>query len=492
MREYLGPAELTVPRAGSLTDDVVTNARELPRRRRAEPRVGRRVDRRHRRRRSTSEVASRRQGPDRRRASRPATGSRCCPGPVTSGRCSTTPSGTPAPSPSRSTRPRRPSRSAGSWPTPAAVLVVAETAEHVERVESSALTAPTLTHRRCASTRAASTTLVSRRAARRHRRRARGPPRRLSRPTSPATLIYTSGTTGRPKGCVLTHGNFMFELGVATKILDDLFELDDASTLLFLPLAHVFARIIQVGCIKQRVRLGHTRPTSRTWSTTWRPSSRRSSWPCRGCSRRCSTPRASARPPTAAARSSTRRSTSPSPTARRSTAAGPDRSCARGTPLFDRLVYAKLRAALGGRTQYAVSGGAPLGERLAHFYPRHRRPGARGLRPDRDDRRAHRQPARRAAHRHGRTSRCPARLSGLPTTASCFSVVGRCSPATGRTTRPPNAAFDATDGSIPATSARSTTTASSESPGAKRRFWSPPAARMSPRRCSRTRSVRTA
>ena len=71
-------------------------------------------------------------------------------------------------------------------------------------------------------------------------------------------MIYTSGTTGRPKGCVLTHGNFLFELGVATKILDDLFDLDDASTLLFLPLAHVFARIIQVGCIKQRVRLGHS------------------------------------------------------------------------------------------------------------------------------------------------------------------------------------------------------------------------------------------
>lgn len=56
-----------------------------------------------------------------------------------------------------------------------------------------------------------------------------------------ATLIYTSGTTGRPKGCHVTHANFMDELGSATKILPDLFRLEGASTLLFLPLAHVFA-----------------------------------------------------------------------------------------------------------------------------------------------------------------------------------------------------------------------------------------------------------
>ena len=57
---------------------------------------------------------------------------------------------------------------------------------------------------------------------------------------------------------MLTHGNFMFELGVAVDELDELFDTEDASTLLFLPLAHVFARIIQVGCVKARVRLGHS------------------------------------------------------------------------------------------------------------------------------------------------------------------------------------------------------------------------------------------
>ena len=82
--------------------------------------------------------------------------------------------------------------------------------------------------------------------------------RTTATPLDLATIIYTSGTTGRPKGCLLTHGNFMFELGVAVPELHELFEADDASTLLFLPLAHVFARIIQVGAIKARVRLGHS------------------------------------------------------------------------------------------------------------------------------------------------------------------------------------------------------------------------------------------
>ena len=82
--------------------------------------------------------------------------------------------------------------------------------------------------------------------------------RTTATPLDLATLVYTSGTTGRPKGCMLTHGNFMFELGVAVDELGELFEIDDAATLLFLPLAHVFARIIQVGCVKSRTRLGHS------------------------------------------------------------------------------------------------------------------------------------------------------------------------------------------------------------------------------------------
>ena len=57
---------------------------------------------------------------------------------------------------------------------------------------------------------------------------------------------------------MLTHGNFLFELGVATEELESLFDTEGASTLLFLPLAHVFARLIQVGCVMSRTRLGHS------------------------------------------------------------------------------------------------------------------------------------------------------------------------------------------------------------------------------------------
>ena len=82
--------------------------------------------------------------------------------------------------------------------------------------------------------------------------------RTTATPLDLATLIYTSGTTGKPKGCMLTHGNFMFELGVAVDELHELFDTEDASTLLFLPLAHVFARIIQIGSVKSRTRMGHS------------------------------------------------------------------------------------------------------------------------------------------------------------------------------------------------------------------------------------------
>ena len=75
---------------------------------------------------------------------------------------------------------------------------------------------------------------------------------------SPATVIYTSGTTGRPKGCVLTHGNFRAELAGALERLPQLFSVEGASTLLFLPLAHVFARIIQIGSIRSGTVLAHT------------------------------------------------------------------------------------------------------------------------------------------------------------------------------------------------------------------------------------------
>jgi long-chain acyl-CoA synthetase len=186
-------------------------------------------------------------------------------------------------------------------------------------------------------------------------------------PDDLATLIYTSGTTGRPKGCMLTHGNFMVELGVAVEELHELFDTEEASTLLFLPLAHVFARIIQVGAVKSRTRLGHSadiknlladlqefRPTfvlavPRVFEKVFNTASQRATADGRGAI----FDRAA------------------------ETAIAYSRGLDKGKPslavraqhaVFSRLVYGKLRDALGGRCEYAVSGGAPLGDRLGHFY----------------------------------------------------------------------------------------------------------------------------
>ncbi len=182
-----------------------------------------------------------------------------------------------------------------------------------------------------------------------------------------ATVIYTSGTTGRPKGCELTHGNFLAELDGALEELAPLFEDDDATTLLFLPLAHVFARVIQIGCLRAGVRLGHSadiahllddlavlRPTfvlavPRVFEKIFNTASQRAAADGRGGT----FDRAA------------------------ETAVAYSRGLDRGRPstrvrarhaIFERLVYRRLREALGGRCAYAVSGGAPLGERLGHFY----------------------------------------------------------------------------------------------------------------------------
>jgi long-chain acyl-CoA synthetase len=185
-------------------------------------------------------------------------------------------------------------------------------------------------------------------------------------PLDLATLIYTSGTTGPPKGCMLTHGNFMFELGVATEELDALFD-EDASTLLFLPLAHVFARIIQVGCVKRRVRLGHTsdvphlvdrlgefRPTfvlavPRVFEKVFNTASQRATADGRG----------------PLFDRAARIAMEWSHAQERGKVPVPVRA---QHALFSRTVYPRLLAALGGRCEYAISGGAPLGDRLGHFY----------------------------------------------------------------------------------------------------------------------------
>jgi long-chain acyl-CoA synthetase len=198
--------------------------------------------------------------------------------------------------------------------------------------------------------------------------------RRTSATTdSLATIIYTSGTTGRPKGCELSHLNFLSEVGNIVHArgeehgLSALFLEADASTLLFLPLAHVFARAIEVGCVMARGRVGHTadvknliadleqfRPTfilsvPRVFEKVYNSAEQRAEAANKGKIFHSAAD-------TAIAYSEALDD------------GGPGLGLKAKHAMFDRLVYAKLRAALGGQTSWSVSGGAPLGTRLGHFF----------------------------------------------------------------------------------------------------------------------------
>ncbi len=184
-----------------------------------------------------------------------------------------------------------------------------------------------------------------------------------------ATIIYTSGTTGRPKGCELTHGNFVFDMVSTTTGLDVLFGSSEASTLLFLPLAHVFARAIQVGCVAKRVTLGHTadvknllpdlaefQPTfvlavPRIFEKVYNGARTKahSESPIKG--------RIFDQAERVAISFSEGLQAGKVPTL-----------VSAQHVVFDKLVYSKIRELLGGHVTYAVSGGGPLGSRLGHFF----------------------------------------------------------------------------------------------------------------------------
>jgi len=191
-----------------------------------------------------------------------------------------------------------------------------------------------------------------------------------ARAADPATIIYTSGTTGRPKGCELTHENLLSDvrnafLGPLTMLTG----VHDASTLLFLPLAHVFARIIEVGCMEAGVVFGHCgdltallpalasfRPTfilavPRVFEKVYNSAEQKADSEKKG-----RIFRRAAEVAIAYSR------------ALEAPGGRPPFGLRAQHALFGRLVYGKLRAALGGRAQYAVSGGAALSERLSHFF----------------------------------------------------------------------------------------------------------------------------
>jgi long-chain acyl-CoA synthetase len=181
-----------------------------------------------------------------------------------------------------------------------------------------------------------------------------------------ASIVYTSGTTGRPKGCMITHGNIIHEVRGVAAVAADLTGPGNA-TLMFLPLAHVLARVIQFACVTAGVEVGYAtslkhmteemplfRPTwifavPRVFEKIYEGARQKAGGGVKG-------------------RMFSRASTVSIATSRgRQEGRVPPWTAAEHA-LFDRLVYAKLREAMGGRLRYAISGGAPLGERLGHFF----------------------------------------------------------------------------------------------------------------------------
>ncbi|MUH44913.1 MAG: AMP-binding protein [Actinobacteria bacterium] len=186
-------------------------------------------------------------------------------------------------------------------------------------------------------------------------------------PDSIATIIYTSGTTGRPKGCVLTHRALMFEVDNVVEGLGDVFLAPGSSTLLFLPVAHVFGRMIQLGCVRARARLGHSAdikdllPMLQTFQPTFVLAVPRVFEKIYNSSQQKAVAAGKGHIFDSAAQVAIDYSTAID-------GDGVGLVLRIKHAVFDRLVYGKLRAALGGQVRWAVSGGAPLGSRLGHFF----------------------------------------------------------------------------------------------------------------------------
>ena len=183
-----------------------------------------------------------------------------------------------------------------------------------------------------------------------------------------ATIVYTSGTTGRPKGCPLTHGNFL-NLSANTRFVESEIANPRNSSILFLPLAHVLARLIQVLALDAGLVIGHS-PNIKNLASdldSFKPTML------------LVVPRVFEKVYEGAKAKAEKGGSLNKALFDRSVDIAIAWSKAKVTghvsfklaaqyALYDRLVYSKLRAALGGQLHYAVSGGGPLGERLAHFF----------------------------------------------------------------------------------------------------------------------------
>lgn len=197
-------------------------------------------------------------------------------------------------------------------------------------------------------------------------------------PDAVATVIYTSGTTGRPKGCVITHGNFMYEADTVIHRWEPVFHSrpgDQASTLLFLPLAHVFGRMVEIAAVRGRVKLGH-QPELRASAllpdlVAFRPSFI------------LAVPYIFEKVYSAARRKAERdgklgpfekaidvavRHAEAMEHRAFGIGPGPSASLRVQHQFFEKAVYSKVRAAMGGRVRHAFSGGSAMDRRLGLFF----------------------------------------------------------------------------------------------------------------------------
>ena len=186
-------------------------------------------------------------------------------------------------------------------------------------------------------------------------------------PGDTCTIIYTSGTTGRPKGCVVTHGNFAFLARNVIPSVPEVFGRADTSTLLFLPLAHVFGRIIQIAMVEAGLKLAFA-PDIKNLVTdlqSFKPNFL------------LAVPRVFEKVFNGAQQKSANEGKEKIFNAAAETAIAFSRAIESGHipvglkikhKVFNALVYGKLRAAMGGNVDWSVSGGAALGERLGHFF----------------------------------------------------------------------------------------------------------------------------
>ena len=182
-----------------------------------------------------------------------------------------------------------------------------------------------------------------------------------------ATLIYTSGTMGRPKGCILTHSNFVELSRNAQKAIPEVVH-PGSSTLLFITTAHIFARFIAVLSVYGGVKVGHQADTKQLLSSmaSFKPSFL------------LAVPRvfekvynASEQKAESGGRGKIFRAAADAAIAHSKAQEAGDRIPLKMKlqfAIYDRLVLSKIRKAMGGNVKYAVSGSAPLGLRLGHFY----------------------------------------------------------------------------------------------------------------------------